>query len=76
MKLCKNCKHASTENASPGYWKCFALQNLKNTKYYGVDKEEKIRWPYCSMHREDSWLDSLIYGTCGRRGRWYEEKTK
>ena len=33
-----------------------------------------LRFRYCEAHREDGFFESLFWGTCGRRGRWYEPK--
>jgi hypothetical protein len=68
MKTCKDCKWI----ADPGpFAKCNAPQNMKAPTGYAVR-----RWDYCEVHREaPAWFPlDILYGLCGKRGRWFEPK--
>jgi len=70
-KLCIGCRHCKTDAVSV-FAKCVSPNNTRSTDL--VSGEIRNRWLYCSSHRTDNWFDSLMLGTCGAKGTWWEAK--
>lgn len=73
LKLCRDCKFV----ADPGeFAKCNAPQNVKSMEPWTgfPDENERRKWSYCSQHRNKFWLDAVIFGFCGKSGRWWRSK--
>ena len=82
-KYCTDCKHSITVPGIPDrFAKCGADQNIESDKETGnqlvegksAALEDNLRWRYCSNHRCDGWFAARFLGTCGKEGRWFEEK--
>jgi len=69
MKLCKDCKYSM-------YKQCHAPQNYKDSVdlVTGEKGLELSSFIMCGAHRELNWIDSLLYRSCGKRGRWFKAK--
>ena len=70
MKLCKDCKWIAVESDDMDYEyaKCNAPQNLS---YDLVSGAHLRRYSHCSNQREDGRLNTYIYRSCGKNGRWW-----
>ena len=47
---------------------------LKPAKIVIPKKKMGWRWTFCSHQRADGWLGSILINSCGKRGKWFEEK--
>ena len=66
-KLCSECKWCIKG------WECDSPRTPRS-----VDLVTGIvakRWTMCSSHRDDWYIVSLIFSSCGKRGRWWEPKS-
>lgn len=69
MKLCKDCKYS---NNSQEYAYCQRTIKPKISQVTGlVDTSNK--W-YCDLSRSCSWLEVLLFKTCGKHGKYWEAK--
>lgn len=70
MKFCKDCKYSKIIPTYPGSvnmdFKCTHVHNLELA--YGAPAR------LCEYIREDGAVRSLLNGTCGKRGRFWESK--
>lgn len=67
MKLCKNCKFISKDHII--YPRC-----NRPDGYDLVSGELRRVDNYCCEERVVGWLQSRIKGTCGKEGRYFEDK--
>ena len=44
-----------------------SIDNLVSDKYIP-------RWICCGTQRDSGWLETRLLNTCGKEGRWWEEK--
>ena len=70
-KKCSKCKYASSRRL--GYSLC-SSPKIKYTKRC-EDGSKIAVYKFCYQQREDGYLGSFIFQTCGKRGRFYEEKS-
>ena len=68
MKLCKDCKHYNESG------RCDHPKNFKPSLITG--EKERIGFKYADRQRKQSWLDALVFGGCGKRGRRFEPKVE
>lgn len=82
LKPCVDCvyfnKLRDSEWSLFGYngSECSAPQN-KTASYYNIvtgEKNQSYRWTWCSHLRKNGLLSSLIWNSCGKRGRWFKPK--
>lgn len=70
-KLCIDCIHCRVEEiGSFTFHKCVRNDGIN----LATGQPEKARYEYCDDERTDGWLSALIFGTCGKRGRFWEPK--
>ena len=68
MKLCINCRF-SLENGT------YCFHSKINAISLIDGKLDENNWKTASrLQREDDFLESLMLGTCGKRGRWFKPK--
>ncbi len=72
MKLCKDCKHIELGVFS----RCYHPNNIKKTvdPVNGTTKLNYKSFMYCDAHRNCGFFTSRIFNSCGKSGRWFEEK--
>jgi hypothetical protein len=72
--LCIDCKHHRAQEVYPSDMCAVALTRKKVNLVSG-DVAPKSKWSLdCESQREYRWLDAIMLGLCGRRGRWFEPK--
>ena len=57
-KPCRECIHCAESSFGKFFDKC----------------KKATRWEYCDLQREESFILSYIFKTCGKRGKWFEAK--
>lgn len=67
MKFCKDCKHYIKR----GEWSAYDRCNRKNLIDPNVINDMT---KFCYSERQDGWFSARLEGTCGREGRFYEQK--
>ena len=72
MKLCRNCKYHEGV-ISPKWVRCRHPNNVKMNPITG--EFEYKGQELCIDHRKDNWIFAILFGTCGKDARWFEEKT-
>ena len=72
MNNCIECIH----HKGDGYFmKCLHPKNIRFKGESLVDGNFETTYIviHCTNHRDDNWLDSIVNGTCGKRGRYWEK---
>ena len=75
MRLCKDCRRCAPhplfeeEGLSFRHAKCIRRHEIDYVSGGEIDTGD-----YCSAERSGGWFDSLILGSCGKRGRYFEPK--
>lgn len=69
VKLCINCHHCDA--FVPILPRCRCPQNDAGDVVTG---EYTARWNMCDTHRTVGWLESRVFGLCGKEGRWFQGK--
>lgn len=75
MKLCKDCKWAFGASGFCSVVICNHPNNRESTSDRVAGKQ-RYRLKYCELQRRLTWFSSVIEGTCGKSGRWFEPKIK
>ena len=68
-KLCSECKWQDYPSSVTPC--CMAPQNDEGDPIKGGYGP---RWAECRFHRGDGWLYARLNRTCGKEGRWWEER--
>ncbi len=76
MKFCKDCKwHADDDNCTKQSSSKQVLDPV--TGKFNTEVNLMNFWRrYCSAHRKDGILTSYLFGSCGKRARYFEPKTE
>jgi hypothetical protein len=69
MKLCKDCKHCNATGSTPLAWTC--KRPSRSHLVTGSPLELGNR---CVYERETSFIDSILFGGCGKEGKFWEAK--
>ena len=76
-KYCKDCKFYIPDSLLTSYDKCSKTNKVvRKTNLVSGETEEIVKSPitFCDLHRDTSFLLDVLFGVCGRRGRWFEPK--
>jgi len=72
MKLCKDCKWSVHSHADAFRCEC---PKIFATVCLVTGDNETLYHGWCDLLRRDGWLKSLLDGSCGRSGRFWESKS-
>ena len=74
-KICSNCKWCKKQGPSYLFYEC---KHPKNKMAINIVDGTKVAYKltYCESQRSECLLLSIIFGECGKSGRWFEEKEK
>lgn len=70
-KVCAQCRFFDPSDYGPQYAKCRHYLSVETNLVTGERKEIRT-FIYCDSHRTPGWLDSLLWKSCGKRGRFFE----
>jgi hypothetical protein len=73
IPICKNCKWSRFRSVSDERPFCETPSSRINNESKLVIGAPRAKW-LCESHREMGYISALIFGVCGKRGRYFEPK--
>lgn len=74
-KLCKECEWSCNFSLNSESEIAYCCNHPKNiNKESRVTGEKMQKEDMCITHRSICWLSSVLFGYCGKSGRWFEPR--